>query len=74
MLIIHNKGKYNEFNRFGKKPSDFSKVNLQIHNVKSYDFVKAYFDDLESLMSAIWEYKRTADIQRGEFTLAELLK
>ena len=42
MLIIHSEGAYERFKRSGKKPSEFCKADLRMHNVKSYDFVKDY--------------------------------
>lgn len=74
MLIIHNEGVYERFKRSGKKPSDFCKIDLRMHDVKSYDFVKAYFNDPEILVKAIKEYRRTANIPNGEYTLLDLLK
>lgn len=74
MLIIHNEGAYERFKRSGKKPSDFCKIDLRMHDVKSYDFVKAYFNDPEILVKAIKEYRRTANIPNGEYTLLDLLK
>jgi len=74
MLIIHNEGAYESFERSGKKPSEFCKSNLRIHNVKSYDFVKEYFSNPETLVNAIKEYKRVANIPNGEYTLLDLLK
>lgn len=66
MLIIHNEGAYERFKRSGKKPSDFCKIDLRMHDVKSYDFVKAYFSNPETLVRAIKEYQRTANIPNGE--------
>lgn len=43
MLIILNEGAYERFKRSGKKPSDFCKIELRMHDIKSYDFVKAQF-------------------------------
>ena len=45
MLIIHAEGAYDQFKRSGKKPSEFCKINLRMHDVKSYDFVKQYFSN-----------------------------
>ena len=36
MLIIHAEGAYDQFKRSGKKPSEFCKTNLRMHDVKSY--------------------------------------
>jgi hypothetical protein len=74
MLIIHNEGAYEQFKKSGKKPSDFCKTNLRMHDVKAYDFVKAYFNDPETLVHAIKEHHRVANILKGEHTLFDLLK
>lgn len=74
MLIIINEGKYENYKSSGKKPSEYCKTNLHFHNVKTYDFVKSYFSDCESLLSAIREYRRLSNIPRGEYTLLDLLK
>lgn len=74
MLIIHNEGAYEKFKRSGKKPSDFCKTALKMHEVKSYNFVKAYFSKPEKLVEAIKAYRRTAKAQRGEYMLSDLLK
>lgn len=73
MLIIHSEGMYDKFKRSGKKPSDFCKVDLKMHNVKSYEFVRDYFSEPQKLVDAIHEYCRTANIPRGEYSLADLL-
>ena len=36
--------------------------------------LKEYFSDVETLVSAIIEYKRVSNVQAGELTLADLLK
>ena len=69
MLIILNEGAYERFKRSGKKPSDFCKIDLRMHDVKSYDFVKEYFSDPDTLVRAIKEYRRTANIPNGEYPL-----
>lgn len=74
MLIIHNEGAYRNFKKSGRKPSDFCKSELHIKNVKSYNFVRSYFSDPDTLMKAINEYRRTANIPNGEYTLLDLLK
>lgn len=74
MLIIHSEGAYDKFKRSGKKPSEFCKTNLGMHDVKSYDFVKDYFSNPQTLISAIKEYRRTANIPKGEYSLSDLLK
>lgn len=74
MLIIHAEKMYDKFKRSGQKPSEFCKSELRMGNVKSYDFVREYFIEPEKLVHAIREYRRTANIPRGEFCLADLLK
>ncbi len=74
MLIIHAEGVYDQFKRSGKKPSEFCKSNLYMHDVKSYDFVKGYFSNPQTLVKAIKEYRRIANIHRGEFGLSDLLR
>lgn len=74
MLIIHSEGKYDAFKRSGKKPSDFCKTDLRMHDVKSYDFVKDYFSNQQVLINAIKEYRRTANVPKGEYSLSDLLK
>lgn len=74
MLVILNEGKYNEYKRSGKKPSDFCKTNLKYPNVKSTDFLEKYFADVNALIAAIKEYKRVSNIPNGEYTLFDLLK
>lgn len=74
MLIIFNEDKYNEFKKSGKKPSIFCKENLKMSSVKSYDFVKEYFDNPEVLVRAIKRYTEVSKIRKGEYTLLDLLK
>ena len=74
MLIIHSEGAYERFKRSGKKPSEFCKADLRMHNVKSYDFVKDYFRNPQTLVNAIKEYRRTANIPKSEYSLSDLLK
>ena len=74
MLIIHSEGAYERFKRSGKKPSEFCKADLRMHNVKSYDFVKDYFSNSQILVNAIKEYRRTANIPKGEYSLSDLLR
>lgn len=73
MLVIFNEAKYNEYKKSGKKPSDYCKTNLKYPNVKSESFIREYFSDIATLISAIIEYKRVSNIQDGELTLADLL-
>lgn len=74
MLIIFNEDKYNEFKKSGKKPSVFCKENLKMSSVKSYEFVKKYFENPEILVQAIKIYNEISKIRKGEYTLLDLLK
>ena len=74
MLIIHSEDAYERFKRSGKKPSDFCKIDLKMHNVKTYEFVLDYFNNPMKLVNAIHEYHRTANIPKGEYGLQDLLK
>ena len=74
MLVILKEGKYKEFKKSKLKPSDFCKMNLNHSDVKSIAFVKEYFADIDSLICAIWEYKRVSNIPSGEYSLSDLLK
>lgn len=73
MLVIINEGKYASYKRQKKKPSDFCKSDLKMPNVKSKSFVENYFQDVNILINAVIEYKRLANVQRGELTLADIL-
>ena len=74
MLIIHNEGAYGRFKCSGRKPSEFCKTDLHMHDVKSYDFLKDYFSNPQTLVNAIIEYRRIANIPKGEYGLSDLLK
>lgn len=74
MLIIFKEDKYNEYKKSGKKPSDYCKTELKYSNVKNYNFVKRYFADVNSLITAIQEYRRISNIPKGEYSLFDLLK
>ena len=74
MLIIHNENKYTHYKFPGMKPSEYCKVELNYHNVKSEAFVTKYFADVDVLVAAIYEHKRVANIQRNEIALADILK
>lgn len=74
MLIILNEGRYKEFKKSGKKPSIYCKEDLKMHEVKSYDFVKKYFQNPHVLIKAIEKYKQITKVKKGEHTLWDLLK
>lgn len=74
MLVIFAEKKYEPFKASKKKPSDFCTQNLGFRDVKSRAFVEKYFQDVDTLISAINEYKRVSHIRKGEYSLADLLK
>jgi len=74
MLIILNENRYEDFKKSKLKPSEFCKIRLRYKNVKSYNFVKKYFDDIDKLIKSIREYRRISNIKREEYTLFDLLK
>lgn len=74
MLIIFNEKKYKEFKKSKMKPSDFCKIKLKHRNVKSYEFVKKYFSDIDQLIESISDYRRISDVRKDEYTLFDLLK
>lgn len=74
MLVIFKEGKYDDYKKSHKKPSDFCKEDLKLPDVKQTDFVTAYFSDIDSLIGAIIEYRRVSNIRHGEYSLADLLK
>ncbi len=74
MLVILNEGKYADYKKSGKKPSEYCKSDLKYHDVKGATFVKSYFHNIDILIRAIIEYKRVSDVKRNEITLADILK
>lgn len=74
MLIILHEGRYEDYKKSGMKPSVFCKSILRYGNVKSTEFVKNYFADTGTLISALKEYKRVSAIPHGEYALADLLR
>ena len=75
MLVIITKGKYSDYkNKHSDiKPSEYCKVNLGYGDVKSSEFIKQYFGNVETLVDAICEYKRVTNVLTGENALADLL-
>lgn len=74
MLIIFCENKYTEYKKSRMKPSEFCKGILKLSDVKSSKFIKKYFCDVDMLVAAIKEHRRVSNIQRGEYTLYDLLK
>ena len=58
MLIICNENKYEDYKKSKKKPSSYCKGDLSYKNVKSKTFITEYFEDIDSLINAIKEYKK----------------
>ncbi len=50
MLIILNEGKYTDYKKSNKKPSEFCKTELKYKNVKSTEFLEKYFADASVLV------------------------
>lgn len=44
-----------------------------MHNVKTYDFVRMYFNDSSKLVNAIKDYRKVSNIPKGEYSLNDLL-
>ena len=74
MLIICNENKYEDYKKSKKKPSSYCKEDLSYKNVKSKTFITEYFEDVDSLINAIKEYKRVSNIPNHESSLFDLLK
>lgn len=74
MLVIRNEGKYNEYKKSGKKPSDFCKQDLKMSQIKSPSTVEKYFSNVDDLVASIKEYGRITKARSGEYMLADLLK
>lgn len=74
VLIIIAEGAYKHFLKEKMKPSDYCKDALRIKDVKSKDFVKEYFRDVDKLIYALREYKRLKKIKKNEYTLLDLIK
>jgi len=73
MLLIHSEDKYEDYKKSGKKPSDYCKEDLKYKDVKSYNFVKSYFKDINKLICAIKIYKKKSKIKKSENCLFDLL-
>lgn len=78
-LIICNEGKYRDYEKEARKnsrlkPSIYCKSTLKYKNVKSYDFVKEYFSDMQVLVNALHEYRRISKVRANEMTIWDLLR
>lgn len=74
MLIVIKENKYKQFKSSKIKPSEFCKAKLKMKDVKRYEFIKAYFSDVEDLLKCIYEYRRLSKLKKGELTLWDLVK
>ena len=77
MLVIIKEGRYDDFNKKKSKtkPSTYCKEVLKFKNVKTRDFVKEYFSDVDELVKCIQTYKsKSKDFKKGEKYLADLIK
>lgn len=73
ILIILAEGKFDEYKKSKKKPSDFCKQNLKMSNVKSEAFVSEYFSDVDKLIKTLQTYKQMCKSRKSEFQLLDLL-
>ena len=72
MLLILAEDKYEEYM---KKSSSICKQVLKMKDkIKSREFVREYFADIDMLVSTIQEYKKKRILKKGEIYLADLLK
>lgn len=46
---------------------------MKCKEIKTYDFVKAYFSNVDILIHAIYEYRRVSNVRNGEWTISDLL-
>ena len=74
MLIILNEDCYFDFKKSELKPSEFCKMKLKYHSVKSKGFVTEYFSNPDILLSAIKKYTEVSNIPKGEKTLMDLIR
>ncbi len=77
MLLILAEGKYKEYskNSNSMKPSTFCKQVLKMKgNIKSQEYIRSYFTNVDLLVNTIQEYKRVRQLKPGEIYLADLLK
>lgn len=73
MLVIVSEGKLKEFEKSGKKPSDYCIIDLGHKNVKKQAFIRDYFSNPKKLVESIQEYHRIHKQKDGELSLFDLL-
>lgn len=76
ILVIIKENKHADFLKYKSKlkPSEYCKQILKMPNVKSKEFLEAYFSDLDELVRVVKEYKRLHRVQNNEWCMADLLK
>lgn len=77
-LILCKEGRYHDYEKEKRKnpklkPSSYCKAILN-KNVKSYDFVKEYFYDIQVLIDALHEYRRISRVREDELSIWDLLR
>ena len=73
VLALIREGVWDKWKRSGKKPSDFCKQDLGMSEIKSSDFLAAYWD-VDSIAEAAREYRRLSKIGKDELCLADLFR
>lgn len=74
MLIIINEGKYDQFKRSKKKPSDYCIHDLKMRkNIKNKGFIADYFANIDELINTLKEYHQRRP-NKNEDTIFSLLK
>lgn len=77
MLLILAEGKYEEYMKKSSSmsPSIFCKQILKMKDrIKTREFIREYFADIDMLVSTIQEYKKKRTLKKGEVYLADLLR
>lgn len=79
LLIILSEDKLIDFNRQKSKnkqlkPNEYCKIYLKYKDVKSYNFYKEYFKDIDKLINAIKKYKSHKQLKHGEYVLYDIIK
>lgn len=74
ILIILSEGRYDDFKKSRKKPSNYCKEDMDIGYTKSYDYTYKYFNDANKLLKAINEYSRITRKSTDYFNLKDIIK
>ncbi|WNN77032.1 hypothetical protein RKS58_04110 [Lysinibacillus capsici] len=72
MLVIHAEDKFDDYAKKRIKPNEYVSKILKYKHVKSYDFAKEYFSDVDKLICAIRKYRSNSQIK--ENTLCDILR